>query len=651
MEKNKKFIIEYTDLMKEWDWKKNKDLDPSKISRGSSKRAWWICSKCNYNWNTLVVNRTSNHSCPQCAQKDSGYKLHLNILKKKGSLYDNHIELMKEWDYKKNNMINLNPRELTSGTLQKAWWKCSKCGYKWFAAISSRTKGIGCPQCARNKVKNRSVEGIIKNRKSLKDNFPELEKEWDYAKNSKEGLEIDKVTSKSGKKAWWICSKCGNSWKSTIASRTDNHGCPFCSGRLVIKGKTDLKTLFPNLAEEWHPKNKLNADEVSPYSGRKVWWIGKCNHEWQAIISNRANGSGCPYCKSSSATSFPEQAFYFYLKQIYKDTVSRDMHLGIELDIYIPSVNLAIEYDGEAWHKGKKNENDKKKNIICKDNNIRLIRIREQNLDEIDNCIVFIRKDTYTDDSLEKIIKEVFNYLKLPTNNINIKKDTGKIIKQYEESKEKKSLAECYPEIAYEWNYEKNGDLTPDKISKGSRRIVWWKGKCGHEWEMSVDARTHIRKNGKAYNCPFCASKRILVGGNDLATLFPELVKEWNYNKNSNKPSDYLINSNQKVWWMCSKGHEWEAKIQSRTERKSGCPYCANKKVLKGYNDLETLIPQLALDWNYEKNIIKPCEVTCGSYKEVWWKCQNCNYEWVTHISSRAGKRTKCPMCKYDIYK
>ena len=64
----------------------------------------------------------------------------------------------------------------------------------------------------------------------------------------------------------------------------------------------------------------------------------------------------------------------------------------------------------------------------------------------------------------------------------------------------------------------------------------------------------------------------------------------------------FTINSEKKVWWICSKGHEWEAYISNRASKNVGCPYCAGKKVLKGFNDLETLCPDVAQEWNYDKN-------------------------------------------------
>lgn len=248
-------------------------------------------------------------------------------------------------------------------------------------------------------------------KKYLKD-YPNLVEEWNYKKNEELGLFLDKITSKNGNKAWWICKKCEGEWFATIASRTDNHGCPYCSGRLVKKGINDLETLCSEIASEWHPTKNgtLKPYEVSIKSSKKVWWLGKCGHEWCALISNRTNGSGCPKCKLSAVSSFPEQAIYYYMKKIYSDTLTRDAHLGVELDIYIPSIKVAIEYDGEAWHKGKKKEHDIKKNNICNQNNIKLIRIREKKLDTIEGCISIVREDSNSDKSLEKCIKDLYKY-------------------------------------------------------------------------------------------------------------------------------------------------------------------------------------------------------------------------------------------------
>ena len=71
--------------------------------------------------------------------------------------------------------------------------------------------------------------------------------------------------------------------------------------------------------------------------------------------------------------------------------------------------------------------------------------------------------------------------------------------------------------------------------------------------------------------------------------------------------------SNKKVWWKCSKGHEWEAVISSRTGSDRGCPICANQKVLKGYNDLATIFPEFLPEWNYKKNKVSPSE-NIGGY-------------------------------------
>ncbi len=76
------------------------------------------------------------------------------------------------------------------------------------------------------------------------------------------------------------------------------------------------------------------------------------------------------------------------------------------------------------------------------------------------------------------------------------------------------SLASVHPELIPEWS-ERNLPLTPDKITFGSNKKVWWKGACGHEWETSVKARS------KGEKCPICSGARVIEGINDLATLKP----------------------------------------------------------------------------------------------------------------------------------
>ena len=88
----------------------------------------------------------------------------------------------------------------------------------------------------------------------------------------------------------------------------------------------------------------------------------------------------------------------------------------------------------------------------------------------------------------------------------------------------------------------------------------------------------------------------------DWMKTMPELLNEWNYEKNNGlTPVDVMSSSGKKVWWICDKGHEWEATIDKRN-RGTNCPYCSGNKVLNGYNDLKKANPSLVKEWNYEKN-------------------------------------------------
>ncbi|MBR1905845.1 MAG: zinc-ribbon domain-containing protein [Clostridiales bacterium] len=126
-----------------------------------------------------------------------------------------------------------------------------------------------------------------------------------------------------------------------------------------------------------------------------------------------------------------------------------------------------------------------------------------------------------------------------------------------------------------------------------------------------------------------------------LAEACPELVAQW-ATSNSFSPSDISYGTNKKAWWVCDKGHTWEATVKNRVIARSGCPYCEHRAVLKGYNDLETLFPVIAKTWS-PKNAAKPYELSSKSNTEVWWVCEK-GHEWKARVADRTGGHG-CPYC------
>ena len=108
------------------------------------------------------------------------------------------------------------------------------------------------------------------------------------------------------------------------------------------------------------------------------------------------------------------------------------------------------------------------------------------------------------------------------------------------------------------------------------------------------------------------------------------LMAEWDWEKNNELgfyPDKLTCGSGKKAWWKCCRGHEWEARTDHRNNG-IGCPFCSGRYAIKGENDLQTVNPDLAEEWNYEKNNkLTPMDIMPNSGKKVWWKC-NKGHEW-----------------------
>lgn len=419
--------------------------------------------------------------------------------------------------------------------------------------------------------------------KKFLSSFPELLKEWDYEKNL--GLDPNTITHGSGRAVYWKCSKCGGSWIAKINNRTHGKGCPFCHNRKIIKGLNDLSTTHPHIANEWDYElnETLTPFDVSHGSNKKVHWICPKGHRYEATINHRTSGNGtnCPICNSGRQTSFAEQAIFYYVHKYHNDAISRYKDIfdnGMELDIYIPSLHVAIEYDGGYWHKNKL-EVELKKFNICKKNKIRLIRIIEdKNHKSLEGELaadrIYYVEDSSKRDEFSLSIRSFLSHIEQffqPCSwyklDIDVERDKFKI-REYMQESSKNSLEITHPSIALEWNYEKNGTLTPSMFLSGSSEKVWWKcSTCGHEWQTSIYHRTHgtgcekcfrLKNRGKNH----VESKRIYQYSIDGT-----FIKEWE----SLSKAGNTLNINISNIGMCAKhqrsnagGFRWEYQYQDK---------------------------------------------------------------------------------------
>lgn len=493
---NKQLVIGINDLQTlhpelalEWDYEKNAPLLPHEIISGSNKSIHWKCKLGHEYEQKISVRINQNTGCPVCAglKVEPGYN----------DLGTTHPDLAMEWDYQNNN--GLTPQDVIAGTHQKATWICPK-GHRYTCAISSRTYGnTGCPYCANQKVlpKYNDLETV----------HPHLAQEWDYEHNGH--IAPKDVIAGSNKSYYWICDK-GHSYKASVSSRLRGRNCPYCAGKKVLIGFNDLLTTEPQLATEWHTalNGELKPTDVTRGSDKKVWW--KCSknpqHEWQAIISSRANGNGCPECAKSQQTSLAEKTVAFYMLKAFPDiqcNAKFDWSGKMEADIYIPSQLTAIEYDGAKWHQDI--ERDKKKDKLFAAHGIRLIRIREEGCPEYmhDNSIHLSTKQIHGNIALlTNVIKEIFKYLnvvdaKLLTFDIN--SDYSQILHYFTTNEIDTPFLDIAPHLNDEWNYEKNGQLNPNTFSFGSQKKVWWRcNKCNHEYQAVIASRV---KGTGCLNC------------------------------------------------------------------------------------------------------------------------------------------------------
>jgi len=347
-----------------------------------------------------------------------------------------------------------------------------------------------------------------------------LTKEWHPTFNK--NLNIKDYSLGSNKKVWWLCSK-GHEWKASIQNREYNkNNCPYCSNHRVCLDNC-LITVNPKLAKEWHPtKNgKLTPREVTSGSSKKVWWMCSKGHAWKASITNREyNKSGCPFCTNRKVC----------------------------LDNCLETINPTL---AKEWHPVKNGKLTPKKIISGSHKKVWWMCSKGHEWAATVNSRNFLKRGC----------PYCSNHKVCPDS----------------------CLEMINPKLAKEWHPTKNGNLTPKNVSSQSNKKIWWICSKDHSWLAAISDR-----HSKGYGCPYCSNHKVCLD-NCLITTHPELAKEWHPIKNKKLTPDKITHgSAKKIWWVCSKGHEWAAAVYTRSKG-TPCPYCSiyqtQEKVRKIFED------------------------------------------------------------------
>ena len=511
--------------------------------------------------------------------------------------------------------------------------------------------------------------------------YPDIAVEFDIKKN---GITPDRISPKDTTVYCWTCKEDHPTFEQSVEHRVNRRTvCPYCSGRKPVIGKNDLKTLFPEIAKEWDMKRNqgVSPEEVNPFTYVAYYWICPKSHSYKKKVIERTRFHkpvDCPKCIKTSSTSFPEQAIFYYAKKCFPDAINRykdAFENGMELDVYIPSLKIGIEYDGQAFHNSdSQRERERRKYLACKELGIRLIRIREGDVTWCENAdaAYFVSK-RMNDEKLSVFIYMLFNrifqffrpkinahdeadrllirHYGFPTD-FNVSRDRPEIMEYLIDVEH--SFGTLYPEIASLWSNEANGKLTPFMFTPGSNyEAVWQCPLCPTKWKSPISSVVARRVK----SCKSCSMKMMgekntrnnIKKHGSLAERCPKLLKQWDYEANEGlSPYNIPLNYRFKVGWRCDVcDYTWQISPNSRISggELAGCPHCAGRVAMPGVDDFETLYPELAKEWDYDLNgDVLPSQIKPFANKKFYWHCFKCGNSYKTYPGNRI-KGHGCPNC------
>jgi len=407
-----------------------------------------------------------------------------------------------------------------------------------------------------------------------------------------------------------------------------------------------LENLSDELRSQWHPSFNLPRTIETTNVSAKVWWLGKCGHEWETATTERLRGSNCPVCDGKKILI----GFNDFASQNPK--LAESWHPTKNLPLLPTQVtpkngtkkiwwlcDLAHEWQASINHRANGSGCP-----FCAGNRVLsgfndLATVNPSLASKWHPTKNTIQSPTLISPNDKKkvwwICDEGHEWFH-PVEDRHRRNPECYFCSGFKVLRGVTDMATTNPKLAAEWHPTKNTPITPEMVSgtKGAKR--WWICSLNHEWEATIYSRS------RGSGCPVCSGNRVVEGFNDLNSRSPHLMKEWHPTKNTLSPKEVSWSSGLKAWWICDNGHEWNTQISNRNNG-SGCPVCTNRIVLQGENDFLSSHPEIAKSWHPTKNIISPSEITYGTQQMVWWLCE-ANHEWQQTPAHRS-KGTGCPYC------
>lgn len=408
--------------------------------------------------------------------------------------------------------------------------------------------------------------------------------------------------------------ECGNdNWYPTPNNLLRGSKCSQCvSARLGVKRRKKQETFINECAVK-NPWVEIVGEYKGANEPIEVKCVN-CGNMWCTTAKTILRGQGCARCQKRNQTSFPEQAFYFYIKKKFPDSKNsyREGMGRMELDIYIPKLKIAIEYDGRNWHKDKV-EKEQKKYELCKSRGITLIRVKEMVVDDYEDKIcdrIIISKygDTKRYKDLDSCIQELLSIIGVE-DDIDTSRDRMLIQQQYFNIVQGKSLGELNPDLIEEWYQSLNENITPFMVYANSNTLYYWKCRnCGYVYQAPPSNRM------KGHGCARCSN--VIRYSHDE---FVALVKEKNP---MIRVIGKYINMDSEVECECIVcSYKWSSRA-SVILRGVGCKKCINNRISKERTKSEEIFIEQVKNKNPHITVI-------GKYKNnkirIECKCNLCN--------------------------